>query len=323
MCNVEDNAPARIEFSDADKFLDALSPTHSLWEKTAFEWIFRGHTDATWALLPSAFRTDIPFPGTKAKGLQSDNDSQRLAELRAVSSFFRKADEQGLSLPEDSLSTRGKWMTSFSIEQLPNSLMATPPFQGRQQSKWPPRELWSILALAQHYGIPTRLLDWTRISYVAAYFAAKGIIDRQRRGGTGAQLPEKIGVWVCTRILLETEQLSGNSNVALVSVPRSGNPNLHAQHGVFTIHLPPDPKPKDPVDVTPLDRIIYSIKPIGFAEPLMKLSGPRMTLLTLPSSGSKRLLTLLSRIGYSAATLFPGFGGAAEAVREETDIRAE
>jgi len=42
-----------------------------------------------------------------------------------------------------------------------------------------------------------------------------------------------------------------------------------------------------------------------------------MRLLTLPVNQSIRLLDLLSKSGVSAATLFPGFGGVAQAVREK------
>jgi hypothetical protein len=90
---------------------------------------------------------------------------------------------------------------------------------------WPPDELISLMALAQHYGVPTRLLDWTRNPFIAAYFAAIGAHESA----------EKICVWALSGVYEEIQNILVGlpaRKLFVVSAPASDNPNLQAQRWV-------------------------------------------------------------------------------------------
>ena len=81
-------------------------------------------------------------------------------EWDLVPGMFRGLDK--INPPYDE--TDAEWVTQ--IER--NVYRTFNQFAGRHQ---PTANKWEQLCLAQHYGTPTRLLDWTRLPFVAAYFA--------------------------------------------------------------------------------------------------------------------------------------------------------
>ena len=99
-------------------------------------------------------------------------------------------------------------------------------------------------------------------------------------------------------------------SVYIVTAPRATNPNLHAQGGVFTTeNLVKGDFPKKVV-VSSVNAIVEN------KWKTKKSSRPVMAHITLPVGKAKKLLQLLNQVQINSATLFPGYQGVANSLKE-------
>jgi hypothetical protein len=290
-CTIEQETPfAVVRAKDGDAFLSALSPVvgfganlrhHSL--------IYRGQSNPVWSLIPTARRKEM-WPPLLGAGGRDDTLANRLAsEAVTLLTFCRIADRQGLSIPNHTV------LTSDLIQRF-GALARGDPFA---IATWPPPQAAPALSLAQHYGLSTCLLDFTWNPYVAAYFAIRDHIGKKSLGGSAC-------VWIVDDANLLVRGHDPRHSLEIVIPPASDNRTMQAQEGLFICQrlLENLPNLNAEYQSTPFESILAG----GGVNSITKL----IVEVQYPSF----LLNKIIKLGYDGSRLFPGFEGAAQAVRE-------
>lgn len=332
-----------LSYDNAEVFLHDISYGGKLYKIFDTNYIFRGHSTDKYKLLSSVQRINPYFEryGYKKEtskeliAFANTEFSQAFHEYQYLQDFFRICDENQLYVPEV---RRMRETMPWNLQGI-EFLLST--------DVWLPEELYELATLAQHHGVPTRLLDWTQDINVSIYFAISGVIYRlcespryteetlskrlndisqhfKKRFDNVEEKRNNIEIWVMDKRVALAH--IGDNPLRVIHPKYHDNGNLGAQKGMLTFWEIQKPIKKDknkghvPVfswrDEKTLEEHITNF--------LLEKEEPAKSYIyriTIPETGLFELYEFIKSNRCDASSLFPGYDGVVRSMKEDEMVR--
>lgn len=293
-----------ITFNKIEDFFDQIIHYKSSSKIDLSGYIFRGHSSEKYQLIPTSLRPEnrVKVFEMAKRSIQDDSDMElSFTEDLLLRKFYEKADLQSLGVPSIKVFEKDNKVKS---EDIINPL---------------PVSRHKLAALAQHYGCPTRLLDWSNDINTALYFAITGIKKEELNKDN-----DFFDIWCLSesRIGNLNHSRTKEKGTLLIFRPQyKGNPNLAAQKGVFSLWNPNDlGGSTDPgsVDRRSLDEILHEKLVKEEILEYYEKGKPMLYLFKIPKIFSSEIYKYLSSINWTGSRLFPGYKGITKEIFEDS-----
>ena len=305
-----ENNVKEIKCDSVKDFIQRISYGGDLYKLIDSRYIYRGESSDEYKLIPSALRpenhnelVDLVTNFLPLYKYANENSEcfQMAAEFISLYLFYMRSDYRGLDIP--------------NIDDFRNKLVGLINLYDfiYRNPTWLPLKYIELAGLAQHYGVKTRLLDWSQDINVAIYFAISGLMKIEE-----SKMPKNILLWVLDTTIFKAPE-EDIPSIFLYTPKYAGNPNLRAQKGVFSVNcIYNDYTGINGNNFAMADKETKSLDDIiKEAKRDTRNEEPILYKILIPTPQDDELYNYLRNEGYDASLIFPGYDGVTKTISEQ------